>query len=214
MDKLLITKHPPALSSPLYVLGLSGQSEFGRVATRMLINRTGAELFAEYYSNHFPDHVIITEDGTCRPLRYEFYESSLSSPHLLVANGDDGITLENPESGYEVLDELVALGITCAASSLILVDAIQTDSDNSVYVSATKSSILRNLERKGAKVLRDTRLLGQAGIILGICRFHSLSAVGIFPTISPKDNLEAKADATLKFIENSFKLRYPAQEPS
>jgi len=210
LEKLLVTKYTPTLSSPLYVVGLSGLSGFGRVATQMLIERSKARSFAELYNHHFPDHVIITEDGTCRLLRYEFYESSTSSPNLLIACGDDGVTLENPEGGYDVLDELVELGIRFEASSLIALDTVQMDSGNSIYVAATKPALTRRLESKGVKLIRDTRLLGPAGIILGMCEFHLLNSVGIFPTLTPEDSIEMRAKAALKLIEDSFGLSYPS----
>jgi proteasome assembly chaperone (PAC2) family protein len=210
LDKLLLKEYSPALASPLYVVGLSGPSGLGRVAAQMLISRAKARLFAELYNHHFPDHVIITEDGTCRLLRYEFYESSTSSPHLLVACGDDGITLENTEGGYDVLDELVELGKNYGASRLIAVDAVPNDGGTSIYIAATKTALTRSLESRGARLVRETHLLGPVGIILGMSEFRLLSAVGVFPTLAPEDKIEARAEETLKLIEESFSLSYPS----
>lgn len=209
LDKLLITEYSPTLLSPLYVVGLSGASELGRIAARILLERAQARLFAELYSKHFPDHALVTEDGTCRLLRYEFYESSRSSPNMIIAYGDDGITFENPESGYNVFDELVMLGKNSGASNLILIDAIQMDSGESTYVAATKTSLTKRLVNKGATVIKDTHLLGPAGIILGMCRLHLLSAVGLFPTLTPEGSAEKSAETVVKLVEDSFDIKYP-----
>ncbi len=208
MDRLWVEKYSPTLCSPLYVVGLAGPSDFGRITAKMLIDRVGARLFGELYSRHFPDHVTIEEDGTCRLLRYEFFESSLSSPNMLIACGDDGINFENPESAFDVLDEIVQLGKKYRSSTLILVDALHLEDGELTLVAATTRQITKNLEGGGAKVLKEIHLLGPAGIILGMCRLYSLSAVGIFPTLT-RPEIGVHAEETLKLIEESFNLQYP-----
>ncbi|MEM2941816.1 MAG: hypothetical protein QXT81_00075, partial [Candidatus Bathyarchaeia archaeon] len=88
LQRHVVKRYSPRLSSPIYVVGLSGPDEIGRVAAQRLVDRAKANLFIEFYNHHFPDHVIVTEDGTCRLLRYEVYESASTSPNLLVARGD------------------------------------------------------------------------------------------------------------------------------
>lgn len=211
MSELMFKRYSPRLSSPLYLVGLSGPNELGRITARRLVDRAKANLFIEFYNQHFPDHVVVTEDGTCRLLRYEIYESALTSPNLLIAFGDPEISLENVEAGYEVLDELVMLGMDHEASGLILVDAAPIADDDSIYVAATKMSLARSLERKGAKLIKDAHLPGPAGAILGICRLRRLNAVGIFPTLK-SDDTESTANACLKLIETQFGLSYPSQQ--
>jgi len=211
LSELMFKRYSPRLSSPLYLVGLSGPNELGRITARRLVDRAKANLFIEFYNQHFPDHVVVTEDGTCRLLRYEIYESALTSPNLLIAFGDPEISLENVEAGYEVLDELVMLGMDHEASGLILVDAAPIADDDSIYVAATKMSLARSLERKGAKLIKDAHLPGSAGAILGICRLRRLNAVGIFPTLK-SDDTESTANACLKLIETQFGLSYPSQQ--
>ncbi|MBS7623193.1 PAC2 family protein [Candidatus Bathyarchaeota archaeon] len=211
MQKLLVKRYSPKLSSPVYVVGLSGPNEHGRAAARRLIDRAKANLFIEFYNHQFPDHVIVTEDGTCRLLRYEIYESALTSPNLLIACGDSEVNLENNGVGYEVFDQLVMLGMENGASSLILVDAAPfvEDVSDPICAVATRLGLTRNLERRGVRLIRDTHIPGAAGTILGICRRHRLDAVGIFSTRS--DDVEAAADSLVEFIETHFSLNYPSQ---
>ena len=211
MSEIIVRRYSPRLSSPLYIVGLSGPNELGRITARRLVDRSKANLFIEFYNQHFPDHVVVTEDGTCRLLRYEIYESALTSPNLIIACGDPEISLENVGGGYEALDELVMLGRSHGASNLILVDAAPMADDGSIYTAATKMGLARSLERKGAKLIRDARLPGPAGAILGICRLYRLNAVGIFPTLAKPDDAGSTADACLRLIETQFGLSYPSQ---
>lgn len=210
MSELVVRRYDPRLSTPLYIVGLSGPSELGRITAGRLVDRAKANLFIEFYSQHFPDHVIVKKDGTCRLLRYEIYESTLTSPNLIIARGDPEISLDNIGDAYEVLDELVMLGMSHGASNLILVDAAPMAADGSTYAAATKMSLAQSLERKGAKLIRDAQLPGPVGTLLGICRLHRFNAVGIFPTLAKPDDAESAAAACLRLIETQFGLSYPS----
>jgi proteasome assembly chaperone (PAC2) family protein len=211
LERFVVKRYSPRLSSPIYVVGLPGPDELGRVAARRLVDRAKANLFIEFYSHHFPDHVIVMEDGTCRLLRFEIYESALASPNLLIAYGDAEISLENNGVGYEVLDQLVMLGIENGASCLVLVDAAPFAEDVStpIYAVATRLGLTKSLERRGVRLIRNAHLPGPAGTILGICRRHRLDAVGIFSTRS--DDIEAAAEGCLELIKTQFSLNYPPQ---
>lgn len=75
------------LKSPISFFGLPGASDTGILTSEMLIEATDAKLFAGYYSYIFSDHVLVEDDGTCRLLRYEFYETSTTSPNIVVIKG-------------------------------------------------------------------------------------------------------------------------------
>ena len=78
----------PKLETPVFVEGLPGFGNVGKIAARLLIESSRAELFAELYSPFFPDYVIVGKSGICRPPRYAFYASSMEKSHLIVLTGD------------------------------------------------------------------------------------------------------------------------------
>ena len=56
----------PNLKNPIFVQGLPGFGNVGRIAAHLLIKFCSAKPFAELYSPSFPDYVSITSKGLCR----------------------------------------------------------------------------------------------------------------------------------------------------
>lgn len=208
MDSHLKISYKPKLMKPLMVAEISGPNDPPGLAVRMLIERSSAKPFAEYYSQHFPDHVIVTEDGTCRLPRYEFYESTRTKPHLLIACSDEGIFLDDPEGGYDVMENLTQLSSDLQASNLILIDNIQAEPENLLYVASTSKRLAGRLKNLNVKFLGDTWLAGPAGILLGLCNLKSIDGLGIFINQTFEDNPERKAEASLNLIRDLFKIEY------
>ena len=66
MDKAYLRKlSEPKLENPVFVQGLPGFGNVGRIAAHLLIKFCDAKLFAELYSPVFPDYVSITTKGIC-----------------------------------------------------------------------------------------------------------------------------------------------------
>jgi proteasome assembly chaperone (PAC2) family protein len=208
LNSHLKTVYEPKLVKPLLVIEISGPSDPPGIAARMLIERSSAKPFAEYYSQNFPDHVIVTEDGTCRLPRYEFYESTRSKPNLLVACSDEGIFLDDPEGGYDVMENIIQISSKHRASTIILIDNIQAEPENLIYVAATSKRLAGRLKTPDVNFLADTWLAGPAGILLGLCRLRSIDGLGIFINQTFEDTNERKAEASLNLIQNLFKVKY------
>ena len=68
----------PKLKEPVLIEGLPGMGYVGKLAAEHLVAELKAQKFAELYSPHFPHHVYIEEEGVVRPVRNEFYWSSLN----------------------------------------------------------------------------------------------------------------------------------------
>ncbi|MBS7626740.1 PAC2 family protein [Candidatus Bathyarchaeota archaeon] len=191
------------------VIEISGPNDPPGIAVRMLIERSSAKPFAEYYSQHFPDHVIVTEDGTCRLPRYEFHESTGTKPHLLIASSDEGIFLDDPEGGYDVMENLIQVYSDLKASKLILIDNIQAEPENLLYVASTSKRLTARLKTLDVKFLGDTWLAGPAGILLGLCNLKSIDGLGIFINQTFEETPERKAETSLNLIRDLFKMKYP-----
>jgi len=97
----------PPLEKPIFVEGLPGFGNVGKIAAQLLIEFTRAKVFAELYSPSFPDYVIVNEDGTCRPPRYEFYAASTEKNQFIILTGDSQPSLEDLLAHYDLCDEIL-----------------------------------------------------------------------------------------------------------
>src|SRR4030042_134090 len=92
----------PQLENPILVEGLTGLGNIGMIAARHLIEFTDAKVFAELYTPYFPDYVIVKNDGTCRPPRYQFYAAKTQKNHYIILTGDSQPSMEDTLAHYDI----------------------------------------------------------------------------------------------------------------
>jgi len=201
--------YSPPLDSAMFVVGLPGLADAGRIAARLLIDFVNAKLFAEYYSNRFPDNVVIEDSGICRLPGYEFYESCSCQPNIVVLTGDATIADEEPKAHYEVFNQIVNFALKLKSRSIVVLDGIRpmAEEKNVVYGAATKRGLAHKLESAGAKLFKKNQLPGFSGMILGLSSLHSVHGLGVFSTTTA---LMPDRDAALnifKFLVKSLDVK-------
>jgi len=193
----------------MFVVGLPGLADAGRIAARLLIDFGNARLFAEYYSSRFPDNLVIEDSGVCRLPRYEFYESCSCQPNIVVLTGDATIAEEDPKAHYEVFNQIVNFALKVKSRCIVVLDSIRpiAEEKNVVYGAATKRGLAHKLESAGAKLFKKNQLLGYSGMILGLSSLRGIDGVGILSTTV---SLMPDRDAALnifKFLVKSFDVK-------
>jgi len=207
-DNFRVLYNPP-LDSAMFVVGLPGLADAGRIAARLLIDFGNARLFAEYYSSRFPDNLVIEDSGVCRLPRYEFYESCSCQPNIVVLTGDATIAEEDPKAHYEVFNQIVNFALKVKSRCIVVLDSIRpiAEEKNVVYGAATKRGLAHKLESAGAKLFKKNQLLGYSGMILGLSSLRGIDGVGILSTTV---SLMPDRDAALnifKFLVKSFDVK-------
>ena len=89
MDKPYLREmFKPALENPVFVQGLAGFGNVGRIAAHLLIKFCEAKPFAELYSPSFPDYVSISSKGITFLPKYEFYSAPMEKNNLIIMTGE------------------------------------------------------------------------------------------------------------------------------
>ena len=70
--KIIMLKKP-RLKNPIFIEGLPGVGNVGRIAAGYLVEELGAKKFAELYSPHFMPFVLLHQTSEIHMLRNEFY---------------------------------------------------------------------------------------------------------------------------------------------
>lgn len=104
-DIILNYKERPKLRSPIFVEGLPGVGNVGKLAAEHLVDQLKAVKFVEMYSKYFPPQVLVNDSGTIRLVSNEMYY--VMRPHvnndLIIMTGDyQGLT---PEGQYALSDK-------------------------------------------------------------------------------------------------------------
>src|SRR5436190_18434235 len=102
MDNITIryTDHPK-LDDPIFIEGLPGIGNVGKLAAEHLKDELKAVKFAEMFSKYFPPQVLVQEDGIVKLVNNEFhYVKRSGALDLVILVGDyQGLS---PEVQYEL----------------------------------------------------------------------------------------------------------------
>src|SRR2546430_4920401 len=115
MDNITIryTDHPK-LDDPIFIEGLPGIGNVGKLAAEPLKDELKAVKFAEIFSKYFPPQVLVQDDGQVKLVNNEmhFVKRGPGKDIVLLTGDYQGLT---PEGQYElsdfILQELKKLGV-------------------------------------------------------------------------------------------------------
>jgi hypothetical protein len=168
----------PELESPVFVEGLPGFGNVGKIATRLLIESTKAKLFAEFYSPSFPDYVIVNKKGICRPPRYEFYATSTEKNHFIILTGDTQPSLHDLVAHYKICGEILEFIEKYGCRLVVTIGGVPTpEPEGEVYVAATSPKLASDIMEKGARIYGKGRIIGATGLLLGLAKKRGLKGV-------------------------------------
>jgi len=161
----------PKLENPVFIEGLPGFGNVGKMAARLIIDFTHATPFAELYSPSFPDYVMVNKDGVCLPPRYEFYMASLGKTQFVILSGDAQPSREDILAHYELCDTILDFVAQYGCKFIATMAGVTTPKPaGEVYVAATSPELAVKAVEKGAVMYGRGRILGAAGLLLGLAK--------------------------------------------
>ena len=190
----------PVLENPVLVEGLPGFGNVGKLAARLLIEFTRAQVFAELYSPSFPDYVLVEKDGICRPPRYELSTATFGKTQFIVLTGDAQPSREDVLAHYMLCDEILNFAEQFGCKYLATMGGVpQPRPAGEVYVAATSAGLAVETMEKGAVIYGAGRIVGAAGLLLGLAKERGWNGVCLLGATTG-----LKADKGAAF--NVFKL--------
>jgi hypothetical protein len=168
----------PKLEHPVFVEGLPGFGNVGKIAAKLLIQYTKAKRFAELYSPSFPDHVIVNKNGVCRPPRYAFYASSTNKNQFIILTGDTQPSLEDVKAHYQICDQILDFAEKYGCKFIVTMGGVPAPHPKGeVYVAATSDKLAAENTDKGALLYGRGRIMGATGLLLGLAKEHGLEGL-------------------------------------
>jgi len=168
----------PKLEHPVFVEGLPGFGNVGKIAARLLIEYTKAKRFAELYSPSFPDYVIVDRNGICRPPRYDFYASSTNKNQFIILTGDTQPALEDVTAHYQLCDQILDFAEKYGCKFIVTMGGVTTPRPKGeVYVAATSEKLAAENMDKGAILYGRGRIMDATGLLLGLAKERGLEGL-------------------------------------
>ncbi len=200
----------PKLENPVFVEGLPGFGNVGKIATSLLIKSTRAKVFAELYSPSFPDYVIVNKDGICHPPRYEFYTATMGNTDFIILTGNAQPSLEDLKAHYMLCDEILDFAEQYGARFLVTMGGMPSPkSAEEVYVAATTPKLAAETVKKGAILYGRGRIMGATGLLLGLARNRGWKGICLLgATTGLKADQEA-ASSVFKFLMKTLGVKAP-----
>jgi uncharacterized protein (TIGR00162 family) len=168
----------PVLENPIFVQGLPGLGNVGKIAAHLLVKFCGAKPFAELYSPSFPDYISVNFKGICRLPRYEFYAAPMEKNDFIIMTGDTQPSFEDVVAHYELCSEILDFVEKYGCSFIITIGGVPISEEKAqVYVAATSPRLATDFMEKGAVIYSKGRIVGATGLMLGLAKERGLNGV-------------------------------------
>jgi len=175
----------PVLENPIFVQGLPGFGNVGKIAAYLLIKFCGAKPFAELYSPSFPDYLSVDSKGICRLPRYEFYAAPMEKNDFVIMTGDTQPSFDDVVAHYELCSEILDFVEKIDCGFIITIGGVPMSEDKAqVYVAATSPRLAAEFMEKGAVIYSKGRILGATGLMLGLAKERGLEGLCLLGTTS------------------------------
>jgi proteasome assembly chaperone (PAC2) family protein len=209
MDKPYLREmFKPDLENPVFVQGLPGFGNVGRIAAHLLIKFCGAKPFAELYSPSFPDYVSISSKGIAHLPKYEFYAAPIENINLIIMTGETQPSFDDVLAHYQVCSEIVDFAEKLGCHFIVTIGGVPITEDKAqVYVAATSSNIATEFMEKGAVIYGKGRIVGGTGLTLALAKARKLDGVCLLGTTTG-----FKADRGAGFMVFKFLMKALGKE--
>jgi len=198
----------PTLENPVFVQGLPGFGNVGRIAAHLLIKFCGAKPFAELYSPSFPDYVSISSKGIAHLPKYEFYSAPMEKNNLVIMTGETQPSFDDVVAHYHVCSEIVDFVEKLGCHFIVTMGGVPLTEDNTqVYVAATSPRLATEFMEKGAVIYSKGRIVGGTGLTLALAKERNLEGICLLGTTTG-----FKADRGAGFLVFKFLMKALGKE--
>ncbi|MGB1586636.1 MAG: proteasome assembly chaperone family protein [Thermoplasmatota archaeon] len=201
-----VEREVPETGPVIFVEGLPGVGNVGKLAAQHLVDALDAKLWADIFSHDFPPQVTVETDGTVRLVRCQlWYVPAEKGPALAILTGDyQPLSSPGQYALVEgVLERLAALG--CERMYTLGGYGLGTTiEDPEVLGAATDLDTVGALKDLGVKFEEDEPgggIIGASGLFLGLGMQQNISGACLMGETSGYMVDPAAARAVLAVLE-------------
>jgi uncharacterized protein len=209
LDKPYLRKlSNPTLENPIFVQGLPGFGNVGRIAAHLLIKFFDAKPFAELYSPSFPDYVAINSKGLCHLPRYEFSYAPMEKNSIVIMTGEIQPSFDDVVAHYDVCDSVLDFVQTLGCHFIVTIGGVPiTEDKTQVYIAATSPQLATEFMEKGAVIYSKGRIVGGTGLTLALAKERKIDGISLLGT-----TMGFKADKGAGFLVFKFLMKALGKE--
>ena len=205
----------PKLENPVFIEGLPGIGNVGKIAVDFLIEEFKAKKLYTFFSHKFPHSVFVNEENLVETPKLELYYKKFNGSNkrdLLLLTGD--IQPIDEESCYSFCEEVLKIVKQYHCSEIITTGGIglqQIPENPKVYCTANDEVLLKQYLKNGLHIEKNIfgivgPIVGVSGVLLGLGKKRKVKGVALLAeTFGHPMFLGIKgAKELLKVIEKKF----------
>lgn len=184
MDEIRIEySEKPSLKDPVFIEGLPGVGNVGKLAAEHLLDELGAKKFADIYSKHFPPQVVVEDAGVIRLVGNQLYYVKRKGSHgdIIILVGDfQGLT---PEGQYELSDFVMNILLELKVKKVFTLGGYGVGrmiAKPRVIGAATHDRLVADMKEHGVvfpKGEPGAGIVGASGLLLGLGKLHDVECI-------------------------------------
>jgi hypothetical protein len=195
----------PVLENPIFVQGLPGFGNVGKIAAHLLVKFCGAKPFLELYSPSFPDYVSVSSKGICHLPRYEFYSANMEKNDFVIMTGDTQPSFDDVLAHYAICSEILDIVKKQGCSLIVTIGGMpMTEEKAQVYVAATSPRLAQEFMDKGAVIYSKGRIVGATGLMLGLAKERGMEGICLLGATSGFGADRGAGFSVFKFLMKSL----------
>lgn len=182
-DIVVVYKERPVLKDPVFVEGLPGVGNVGKLAAEHLVDQLKAVKFAELFSKFFPPQVLVSDSGIIRLVSNDMYyvKRSDAEHDIVIMTGDyQGLT---PDGQYELSDRTLAIIKELGVKRVYTLGGYglgKMIEKPRVLGAATDPELVEEMKKHGVTFSKGepgSGIVGASGLLLGLGGLYDMRSV-------------------------------------
>lgn len=215
----------PVLNDPIFIEGLPGVGNVGKLAAEHLIDQLNAVKFADIVSKYFPPQVVVKDDGLIRLVSNELYyvrRKDRSNDIIFLVGDYQGVT---PEGQYMLSDRVISIIKELGVNRMFTLGGYgigkMVDKPR-VLGAATDTELVAEMKELGvvfSKGEPGSGIVGASGLLLGLGKLYGMQSVCLMGETSGYFVDPRAAEVVLEVLVKKLKvqidyeaLRHKAQQ--
>ena len=216
MTTKIVELKKPKLKNPIFIEGLPGVGNVGRIAASYLIEELKAKKFAELYSSHFMPFVLPRNDGSVHVLNNEFYywnAKKKDQRDLVILVGDSQSV--DPEGYYEIVESILEYINKMKVKEMITLAGLgigEKKNNPKVLGVVNDPSLLKKFKKYNIDFNIGDRvgtIVGASGLLIGLGKNYGMKGICVLGETSgvPLIPDPKSAEAVLKVLSKMLKIK-------
>jgi uncharacterized protein len=217
MATKIVESEKPKLKDPVFIAGLPGVGNVGRIAGGYLAEQLKAKKFAELYSSHFMPFVLLHQSSAVHVLKNEFYYfKSKKGRDSIILIGDSQSA--DSEGHYEVVEEILKYIKTLGVKEIFTLAGLSTGEESKtpkVIGAVSDIELVDKYKKTGIDFDAGSRIgtiVGASGLLLGLGRQYGMKGTCLlgetigFPIIPDHRSAEEILKILMKILGMNLDL--------